>query len=237
MYAMYSLLHEGLHYLVHPNKKINDFVSTYFLAYPLFVSLESFRKVHLSHHKHLKTENDPESLLLNYTEFHFPMSKIRLAKIILLDLLGVNYLRYKIQRLFKADQSWIVLNLGTWLFHILILFTAYYNGFIMYYLYLWIVPYITVYQVLNRIRLYSEHLNIEINNSYSTRTLKLGFFQKFFLAPYNLGFHTEHHLYPGVPFYNLEELHTYIQTNHKTSTVFEVETNYFNLLKYMIKKK
>ncbi len=236
MYAMYSLLHDGLHYLVHPNKKLNDFVSTYFLAYPLFVSFQSFRKVHLSHHKHLKTERDPESLLLNYAEFNFPMTKIRLAKIILLDLLGINFLRYKIKRLVKANQNWIASNLSIFIFHFLVVSFAYFNGFVTQYFLLWIVPYITVYQVLNRIRLYSEHLNIETNNLYSTRTLKLGFFQKFFLAPYNLGFHTEHHLYPGVPNYNLEELHNYIQINHQTSISFEVETDYFNLLKHMTKK-
>ena len=30
---------------------------------------------------------------------------------------------------------------------------------------------------------------------------------RFFLQPHHVGYHVEHHLYPGVPHYNLQKLH------------------------------
>ena len=41
----------------------------------------------------------------------------------------------------------------------------------------------------------------------STRTVRTPFIEKFFIAPHNVGYHLEHHLYPGVPYYNLPKLH------------------------------
>jgi len=41
----------------------------------------------------------------------------------------------------------------------------------------------------------------------STRTVKVNWLEQFFIAPHNVGYHLEHHLYPGVPFYHLPKLH------------------------------
>ena len=70
---------------------------------------------------------------------------------------------------------------------------------------LWIIPYITIYQALNRFRLYFEHQNLE-GRELKTRSMSFGALLDFFVCPHNLGYHTEHHLYPKVPFYNLKAL-------------------------------
>lgn len=236
MYALYSLLHEGVHYLIYPNKKVNDFITKGLLSYPLFVDLVSFRKNHLSHHKFLKTEDDPESLLLNYEEFNFPLQKQILLKILLLDLIGFNFIRYKFIKFKRNRNISIYTSIGPLLFHIVLIGILYYNNLLFYYFLLWIIPYTTFFQVLNRMRLYTEHSNFYDNKLNQYRSLKLNSFQKFFLAPYNLGYHAEHHLFPKVPFYYLPVLHDYLDKSNTKQLKMEVETNYFNLFKYILKK-
>lgn len=41
----------------------------------------------------------------------------------------------------------------------------------------------------------------------SSRTVRTNVIERFFLAPHSVGYHLEHHLFPGVPFYNLPRLH------------------------------
>jgi fatty acid desaturase len=57
----------------------------------------------------------------------------------------------------------------------------------------------------------------------STRSVMPYFWERAFFAPHNVNYHLEHHLYPGVPFYNLPELHkalmqnpTYVARAHNT---------------------
>ena len=52
----------------------------------------------------------------------------------------------------------------------------------------------------------------------STRTVKTNFLECFLIAPHNVGYHIEHHLYPGVPYYNLPKLHELLM---ETSTFKE----------------
>lgn len=41
----------------------------------------------------------------------------------------------------------------------------------------------------------------------SSRTVQPNWLEKILIAPHQEGYHLEHHLYPGVPFYNLPKLH------------------------------
>ena len=70
-YALYCLLHEGIHFNLHPNKKINDGLSNCLLAIPLFINLKGMRNSHFEHHKHLLSEKDPEQKHKNYNKSRF----------------------------------------------------------------------------------------------------------------------------------------------------------------------
>lgn len=204
MYALYSLLHDGIHYLLFQSKPFNDWMSRLFLAEPLFIDLQVMRHVHFMHHAHLKKKDDPEMKQLGYPEFQFPLSKSRLMLIFFMDISGLNFIKYKLFRL-KSGFSLKSLNwrLLFWTAMVLVFWKL---AILKYFLLLWVIPYCTVYQALNRFRLYYEHNNLDDDN-YLTRSVAFNPIISFFVSPHNLGYHTEHHLYPKVPFYNLPKLH------------------------------
>ena len=250
MYALYSLLHDGIHYLLFPNKKLNDWICRLFLAGPLFISLDTIRKFHFLHHQHLKTHRDPETNHLQYSEFQFPKSTSGLLFIFLKDITGINFIYYKIKKIMSLLQS-LIENRGSQKKNILkdkkqmepvmllyytavILLIIYMNWEIQFLLY-WFIPYITLYQTLNRLRLSTEHFHLPANKIFETRTVQLNLFERFIFSPHHLGFHTEHHLYPSIPFYHLPLLHNKLMKVSGFEENLLINKSYFTVLKNYIK--
>jgi fatty acid desaturase len=239
LYAMYSLLHDAIHFSISRSKWLNDVVGQLFLGVPLFISLKEMRKVHLAHHKYLQTAKDPEMKHLQYDEFQFPKTRFQLFKLGLFDLTGLNFLYYKLQYIVQ-----LLLHLNrknsTGLFRLLMMaaavFAAYQAGILSGLLLYWIIPYATLYQLLNRIRLSTEHFNLHPQNHYKTRSVISSLPEKLFLSPYNLGYHLEHHLFPGVPFYNLPELHEQLSRQPQYSSDVVMQKSYLYVLKDLIKR-
>ncbi len=73
---------------------------------------------------------------------------------------------------------------------------------------LWVIPMMTVLQVLLRIRGVAEHAGYQPNKDQrlNSRTV-ISPLQTFFFAPHGVFYHVEHHQYPSVPFYNLPKVH------------------------------
>lgn len=72
-HALGVLGHEGVHNLISKNRTINDGIANIFCAWPISFNVESFRALHIEHHKHLGTENDSELEYL--TNFDVPTNK------------------------------------------------------------------------------------------------------------------------------------------------------------------
>lgn len=226
MYALYSLLHDGIHGLLWQNRFGNDLISKIFLAWPIFISFEQMKNNHLAHHKYMGTERDPEQQLLAYKEFQFPMQLSDFLWIVFKDLSGYNFIYYKWLKVRKLSFSAIKLQ------HKQLISIALYYGCMLAILYtfdtliplllLWIIPYCTVFPLMNRLRAYTEHHNIPGNISH-TRTLQLSRLKAFFWAPYHLGYHTEHHMYPAIPNYNLPLLNEYLTKNNAADIYVSTE--------------
>lgn len=242
LYALYALLHDGVHYLIMPARAQNDMFCRWLLAMPLFLSLDEMRKAHLAHHRFLQTPDDPEQVHLNYSEFQFPQTKYKMAFTFVKDLTGYNFLWYKYTKYYHAYKNGRLAELvlikrndaPSFVFYVLVLFAAVYSGLLLPLLLYWVVPYATLYQALNRLRLTTEHFKTETKTEYATRTVKPGFVQQFFLAPHALGYHTEHHLYPGVPFYSLPQLHRLLMKQEYFSKHVLIETSYTQALKQYV---
>ncbi len=240
LYAMYSLIHDAIHYLIVRNKKWNDRIAQIFLGLPIFISLKQMRMAHLAHHKHLQTDQDPEMKHLDYKEFQFPKSKGAMFKLFLMDLLGINFVYYQLLRVkniairfkpasFKKDRVYLFIFYLT-LFTFVIL-----SGFGKHLFLYWLLPYVTLYQVLNRLRLTTEHFNIDENHAVNTRSVIPNIIERWTLTPHNLGYHLDHHLYPGVPFYNLPKLHELLMEYEHYSKEVLVEKSYFHVIRKCIR--
>jgi fatty acid desaturase len=77
------------------------------------------------------------------------------------------------------------------------------------YVWLWLLPLLTLTVLFNGVRVFCDHANLKdepgterdrLVSYVSTRV------ERFFLAPFHMNYHAEHHLFPYVPHHNLPRL-------------------------------
>lgn len=237
MHALAVLMHDASHYRFLKNRKWNDKITNLFTMYPIFSSIDKYRRNHLAHHQKLNTEEDPDWVAkLGKQTFTFPKSK---AEFFL--TLGSYLILYKgisdalwFLRRFGGETG--VKNSGTKetlpkiIFYIILISFLSYFGFWKYYLMFWIVPYLSTFFMFQYIRSVAEHFGgLTYDNLLSsTRTVRTTFIEKFFIAPHNVGYHLEHHLYPGVPYYNLPKLHRLLMERGNYKEEAHITNGYAN---------
>jgi fatty acid desaturase len=216
MHALAILMHDATHFRFLKNRKWNDILTNWLCMYPLFSDLATYRQNHLRHHRHLNTDDDPDWVnKLGKKDFSFPKSKREFITTVLSYFLlykGVkdavwflkrfNAPKKKSNKKGKLDYKRLAF------YVILALVLTLTNGWKMVGLY-WLVPYFSTFFMLQYIRSVAEHFG-ELAYDHlltSSRTVKANAVERFLIAPHNVGYHLEHHLYPAVPFYNLPKLH------------------------------
>lgn len=216
MHALAILMHDATHFRFLKNRKWNDLLSNLLIMYPILTSIEKYRKNHLQHHRHLNTENDPDWVAkLGKRAFQFPKTKQEFLLTVSSYLVlyqGVMDAFWFLKRFGGNDKEETAtaenkaLKIG---FYLLFFGSISLFGVWKYYLLYWIVPYFSTFFMFQYIRSVAEHfgeLAYEDDLS-SSRTVKPFLLEKFFIAPHQVGYHLEHHLYPGVPYYHLPQLH------------------------------
>jgi len=73
----------------------------------------------------------------------------------------------------------------------------------------WIVPWLTVFVFISRLRMASEHGGLASSDPVQgARTItRPSLLARWFVCPDAVHYHIEHHMFPHVPYYNLEKLH------------------------------
>jgi fatty acid desaturase len=99
------------------------------------------------------------------------------------------------------------------------------------FLLLWVVPILTWLKMVMRIRSIAEHFAIENDMYTPTRTTIPTLFERFFVAPRNINFHIEHHLYPSVPFFRLPKLHALLMKDPAYQSKAHVTCTYWGVLR------
>ena len=216
MHALAILMHDATHFRFLKNKYWNDLITNIVTMYPIFTSIAKYRQNHLNHHRHLNTDDDPDwAAKLGKRAFTFPKSKMEF----ILSLLSYFFLYqgvmdaiWLLKRLSQndnapgSDSREKFVKLGFYFSMAIVLTIT--NSWLLFLLY-WIIPYMSTFFMFQYIRSVAEHFG-ELDYDHelsSTRTVKATLVEQFFIAPHNVGFHLEHHLFPGVPYYNLPKLH------------------------------
>ena len=236
-FALAVLAHDGAHHLLFKNAKINDFVSQWFCAYPVFQDNRVYRPYHLKHHRFTETENDPDISL----SAPFPITKKSFARKVIRDLSGITgYNRYssvvkgilkteasssmtKITKIWDKSRGFLITN------SFIFLLISYFSHWSLFFM-LWWFPAFTYYSLIIRIRNIAEHCvtpgNTEFDN---TRTTRASYLIRFLLAPHRVNFHLEHHLFMVCPWYNLPKAHSMmIENGYQDKMCFE--ESYRNVL-------
>jgi fatty acid desaturase len=87
----------------------------------------------------------------------------------------------------------------------------------------WLLPYLTVWRVINRLRSIAEHggMHRSPDRRESTHSISQHPLARFLLVPYNIGWHLAHHVDAGVPFRNLPALHRALHEAGYVDSSFE----------------
>lgn len=248
MQALGVMLHDATHYLLYKNRSVNDVVSDLFIAFPLGMSTTLYRKTHFRHHRFTSTELD-QDLAAQRQEvewYEWPKTRWGCAKTLLRTLFGLNVHRgwillkhwapwYHMRDPINSDfplRSRILYVLST-----IVVYSAMAIGLKMApretltIMGVYMVAGFTLLNLINRIRATAEHLRVpgthELN---ATRTVLPSLIERFFIAPYGVNFHLEHHLFPSVPGYNLGELHRELMADREFSEKAHLTKTYVGLI-------
>jgi fatty acid desaturase len=210
------LMHEGAHGCFSADQKLNMWLSQWLCAYPICAETRAYRRYHLQHHARTQQEGDPDLAL----SAPFPITRASYRRKFWRDMTGrTGYAQRKAQfRLVLGDPKLplrrraqhFCSKLGRQVaVNALICAGLGAAGVWWAYPLLWLLPLLTWFMVITRIRNIAEHAVVgEADDPLrNTRTTLANWLERAFVAPYFVNYHLEHHLFYYVPCYKLPALH------------------------------
>jgi len=224
-YHLNVLGHDGLHFLLADSRVANDFICRWLLHGPHGAPLGSMRRNHLNHHTQFGSDADLDRQYYdtrrhkNGTRFLiWLMGSLAggMTLPIALKLMGLGTAaaptaaaasrppvpdrpagRWTDITAVVVSQAWIAAAI------------AWATGWWWAYLVLWALPLVTVMMGLNTIRSCLEHAQ-PASGEPGLHTFRSNPVERFFLSPFNMNVHAEHHLVPAVPWHRLPRLNRFL---------------------------
>ena len=207
VFARFAIIgHEAAHKLLFTDKRLNDFVGRWFVAYPAFVPMEVYRRGHFAHHRDEFGPDEPDmNLYVGY-----PITRRSLMRKLGRDAVGVSgwkNLQPLLRSLVSGSTRAIAWRIIAAQMVLLAVFVAIGRPWL--YLVLWLVPWMTSWRVLNRLRAIAEHGGMQRSSDrrQTTHHVRQSRWANFWLVPLNTGWHLAHHVDMGVPWRRLPDLH------------------------------
>lgn len=228
------LMHDGAHGLLHPNRKINNWLGQWPAGAATGSDLFAYRNYHLTHHKFTQQPEDPDLSL----SAPFPTSRDSLRRKFVRDLTGQTFYKQRRAQFAAAMRgaSITARTLGRFLVLQAILLTISlllwgWTPFL-----LWLTALATTFQLFLRIRNIAEHACTPTGSDdpfTHARTTYAGLIARATVAPYWVNYHSEHHLFMGVPCYNLAATHRLLGTGGYHSKM-TLSPNYRDVLAQVV---
>jgi fatty acid desaturase len=225
--ALAVTMHEAAHGTLFKHRWLNEVLTDWLCARPVWSDTARYRVHHLAHHAHTGTDRDPD-LGLALGE---PMSRGSLVRKLLRDVTGASGLR-RVIGLLAIDAELLQYDVGggprraplrsrgyhlralaknLWrpLLANAVMFAALYLAGHAWVFSAWAIAYLTMFSVVIRIRSLAEHACTERTDDQlrNTRTTRAGLLARAIFAPLHVNYHLEHHLLPTVPWWRLPALH------------------------------
>ena len=232
---LFIIHHEAAHRLLFSNQKINDLIGIRLIGWLAFGSgSHGYRIGHIRHHRDEFGPQEPDFVLYSF----YPISKSSMSRKLLRDLSGISafrILRPRFQRLNDLRHLRLTVSFLSGQLMIVALFWIFSN-LAMYFL-LWILPWVCVYQFLNRIRAITEHggMTQSSDRRRTTHYIRQNRLANFFFVPLNVGYHLAHHVDMLVPYRNLPLLDQALMEDGYISSDL-IWPNYRSLWKALILK-
>jgi fatty acid desaturase len=215
IHGMSNLMHEGIHGTLFKHRRWDRWYG-FVMGAPSMFSVTAYGVNHLLHHKHTRSEQDPD-------EFNNLTRSPRLLSVFYYVWIVFGMLIYSIR------VPWVALKRGSASDHrkmvvertLLtagggsVLALAWWFGFFGTVVHVWLIP-LGVASFLGNVRGWAEHtLTLPNHPLVETRTVTSN--RLFSFLNINLNYHLEHHLFPGVPWYNLPKVHRVLLDDYKAA--------------------
>jgi len=202
--------HEAAHKLLFTNKRWNDAVGRWVIAYPSFVPLDAYRRGHFAHHKDEFGPNEPDMNLYN----GYPITEASFRRKLWRDARGTSGWK-NLKGLLNAlrSPSSRLIALRIFAMQVPLVVAAVLVGRWWLYPLLWLGPWLTTWRVINRLRSIAEHGGMQRSKDrrQTTHHVEQSWLARFWIVPFNTGWHLAHHVDMGVPWRNLPKLHAELE--------------------------
>ena len=204
---LFILHHEAAHRVLFSNRRVNDLVGIRLIGWLTFgTGGHGYRIGHIRHHRDEFGPGEPDFLLYS----QYPINRASMRRKHRRDLTGVSAFRIvrpRFQRLGEARHRRL-----TYMFLSgqAIVFAAFWSaGQPWLYVGLWVLPWATLYQVLNRLRAIAEHAGMtrSPDRRQTTHHVRQSRLARMVMVPIGVGYHLAHHADMTVPYRNLPRLH------------------------------
>jgi len=222
--ALLNLEHEAIHGKLVPGRRGNFLIGRWLCAAPVGSPFEASRARHLSHHRLLATDEDPDHDLHAGPDKRTRGGLIRhFASGLVGGYAGMVLMGPARGEAGPASPGSRRRDAQSIVLAQVVLFA----GFTLasdWWVYpaLWLVPLVTVTVLGHLIRSFAEHaISDDEVPEHGNRliTIPAPFVERFMWAPYWMNYHAEHHLVPSVPAPRLKELHKRLATREDVPPV------------------
>jgi fatty acid desaturase len=234
------LMHDAAHGLLFRTRRLNEFAGQWLCAFPVGTDLHLYRPYHLKHHRFTQQADDPDLVL----SAPFPISRQSLRRKIWRDITGNTGLTRRKQQIMATwgeaglpwAERWTRLQQGGLVGFVITnaLMWAAMSAIGLWWLYpaLWLLPLLTWYQLVSRIRNIAEHAVVPDNDDAlrNTRTTYANPLARLLLAPYWVNYHLEHHLLLSLPCWKLPAAHRVLLAKGLRDQM-EVQESYLDVLR------
>lgn len=210
-------LHEGIHYNIHPDRKINEMISGWLLAPLMGTPLKHIRKAHFAHHGATEFfgDNDPDTRYLRI------QSRADFFKGVISDITGLSalsvYWAVVLRKAFSSEAgkgeagpkfsvtAFLADYVPVVCVNVLLLVVAVFTNNLLQLLMTY-AGILCVYPLLSRLRAYGQHLPLNAAGQWvagvaaDARTIKGTWGDRLFISSRLMLCHHEHHLYPNLPY-------------------------------------
>lgn len=227
LHAFGVLVHEAVHGNLFRQRSLDRWAG-FLLGVPVLISAEAYRVAHLVHHRHTRDPDDPDDLA-----FRIKNPRGRSVAFYLLGLIGLFVFLVHVphQGLRHGSGRQRVRIAGEYAaiacIYAVVLLVALRQDGMVHIVHGWVLPAVVTLAVVN-VRGWAEHLLTEPGHPL-TRSRTVTSNAPMSLLMCNVNYHLEHHLLPGVPWYNLPRMHAVLRPTYEEAGAF-IYSSYLHFL-------